>query len=112
MMWTKGLAGLVLVGTISGAGCVQATPLTPIPAAPVERVQYYDYDDDGYVPPPPPRYRVYREPPPYRVYRERPAYGYYDAPPRYGYDSPPRYGYRGSVEDQKEAVKDYRKAQK
>jgi hypothetical protein len=111
MVWTKVAAGLVLAGAISGAGCVQATPLSPIPrfdgpVASAERVQYY-YEDDEYdfvAPPPPPRYRVYRE---------RPAYGYYDSPPRRGYyNPPPRRIYRDYAEDRKEAVKDYRRAQK
>jgi hypothetical protein len=68
---------------------VEATPA-------VEPVQYYYYDDYDYAPPPP-RYRVYREPPPYR---------YYAPPPRY-YGPPP-----GFVERRKEAIKDYRRAQK
>jgi hypothetical protein len=102
MTWARLAAGLLAAGFISGA-TAQAAPLPsvieafPGASASVETVQYYYYDDYEYAPAPP-RYRVYRQPP---------AYGYYGPPQRYY--GPPSRGY---VERQKEAVKDYRRAQK
>lgn len=101
MMWARLAAGMFAAGIVGGAATAQAAPLPPVidafPGSAVESVQYYYYDDDYDYAPPPPRRRVYRQPP---------AYGYYPPPPRY-YGPPP-----GFVERRKEAIKDYRRAEK
>jgi hypothetical protein len=104
MTWARLAAGLLAAGIAGAAATAQAAPLASFAdvvvdtAAPVQTVQYYYYDDyDWDYAPPPPRYRVYRQPP---------TYGYYPPQPRYYSPAP------GYVERRREAVQDYRRAQK
>lgn len=122
MILSKVAAGLTAAGIALGAGAALGAPLPTAttslgiaPGAFATPVQYYG-DDYGY-PPPPRAYR--RAPPPPPGYYGRPSYGPPPPPPGYygrAYNGPSRgyssYRYGDYVEDQKDAVKDYRRTQK